>query len=257
MRSDALRIRTPEGVVFPLPLAGTITRFVAWMIDLACIGALTSTVAIFLRMLTIVSIDLSRAATLMAYLAISIGYGVACEWWWRGQTVGKRLLRLRVIDEQGLKLQFSQILMRNLMRFVDALPVFYLVGGLAAFISRRAQRLGDFVSNTVVVRMPRVTAPELERVLSGKFNSLREQRHLAARLRQRIGPDMAKVILQALVRRDELDPPARVALFGEITVALRGLVEFPIEFTEGLTDEQYTRNVADIVFRPIESAGGS
>jgi uncharacterized RDD family membrane protein YckC len=255
MRSDALRIRTPEGVLFPLPLAGTMTRFMAWLIDMACVGVLTSTAATVVRLLDLISLDLRQAAMLVSYLAIQIGYGVACEWWWRGQTIGKRLLRLRVIDEQGLKLQFSQILMRNLMRFVDALPAFYLVGGIAAFVSRRAQRLGDFVSNTVVVAMPQVSAPQLERVLSDKFNSLRDQRHLAARLRQRIGPDLANLVLQALLRRDELDPNARVALFRELATALRRLVEFPVESTEGLTDEQYTRNVADIVFRPAGAAG--
>lgn len=255
MRSDALRIRTPEGVLFPLPLAGAMTRFMAWLIDMACIAVLTSTAATVVRLLDLISLDLRQAAMLVSYLVIQIGYGVACEWWWRGQTVGKRLLRLRVIDEQGLKLQFSQILMRNLMRSVDALPAFYLVGGIAAFISRRAQRLGDFVSNTVVVAMPQVSAPQLERALSDKFNSLREQRHLAARLRQRIGPDLANLVLQALVRRDELDPNARVALFRELATSLRCLVEFPVESTEGLTDEQYTRNVADIVFRPAAAAG--
>jgi len=231
------------------------TRFIAWLIDMACIGVLTSTAATIVRLLDLISLDLRQAAVLVTYLAISIGYGVACEWWWRGQTIGKRLLRLRVIDEQGLKLQFSQILIRNLMRFVDALPAFYLVGGIAAFISRRAQRLGDFVSNTVVVRMPQVSAPQLERVLSDKFNSLREERHLAARLRQRIGPDLANLVLQALVRRDELDPDSRVALFRELAIALRHLVAFPVDATEGLTDEQYTRDVADIVFRPAGAAG--
>lgn len=140
------------------------------------------------------------------------------------------------------------------MRFVDALPGLYMVGGLAAFFSRRAQRLGDYVSNTVVVRVPRVAAPQIESVFSDKFNSLREKRHLAARLRQRIGPDMANVVLQALLRRDQLNPDARVALFRDIAIALRELVEFPPETTEGLTDEQYTRNVADIVFRPIDGA---
>ena len=54
--------------------------------------------------------------------AISVGYAIFTEWFWRGQTVGKRLLRLRVIEEQGLRLQFSQIVTRNLLRFVDMLP---------------------------------------------------------------------------------------------------------------------------------------
>ena len=65
------------------------------------------------------------------YFVVWIGYGILFEWFWRGQTPGKRLFRLRVMDVNGLRLQFHQILMRNLLRAVDSLPACYLVGGLA------------------------------------------------------------------------------------------------------------------------------
>ena len=83
-----------------------------------------------------------------------------CEWYWRGQTVGKRVLKLRVMDEQALRLEFSQIVVRNLLRFVDFLPGLYLVGGTACVLSRRFQRLGDLAANTIVVRNPEVDAAE-------------------------------------------------------------------------------------------------
>ena len=49
---------------------------------------------------------------LVLYFVISIGYSILLEWRWRGQTVGKRLFGLRVIDVHGLRLQPAQIVLR-------------------------------------------------------------------------------------------------------------------------------------------------
>ncbi len=78
-------------------------------------------------------------------------------------------MRLRVTDVHGLQLQFSQVVIRNLLRFVDSLPALYLVGGAACLINRRAQRLGDFAANTIVVWNPRVDEPNLDQLLGGKI----------------------------------------------------------------------------------------
>ena len=249
-RTSTMLIQTPEGIVFSLMLAGPVTRFLAWAVDMACIGALSSAVGSGLGLLGLLSPDFARGMVVLAYFVIQIGYGIVLEWFWRGQTLGKRLLRLRVMDAQGLRLQFSQVVIRNLLRFVDMLPAFYLLGGIACLASRRAQRVGDFAANTIVVRNPKIQEPDLDQLLAGKFNSLREFPHLAARLHQRVSPGEARVALQALIRRDELNAQARVELFGEIAAHFHSLVEFPPETTEGITDEQYVRNVGDILFRP-------
>ncbi len=252
-RASNLTIRTPEGVVFALQLASPVTRFLAWSVDLACVSAAMSILGLALRLLDLISIDLSRAVTIVAFFAAQIGYGFFCEWLWRGQTVGKRLLRLRVVDAGGLRLQFSQIVIRNLLRFVDMLPAFYLVGGLATLINARTQRLGDLAANTVVIRSPRIEPPDLDQVLAGKFNSLRSHPHLEARLRQRITPVEAGLALQAILRRDEFEPRARAELFVRLGEHFRSLVEFPPESVEHVTDEQYLRNVVDTVFRSLKS----
>ncbi|MBI4325016.1 MAG: RDD family protein [Chloroflexi bacterium] len=249
-KTNTLLITTPEGIAFSLLLAGPVTRCLAWLVDLSCIVGASILIGFLLSFLRWISLDLGRAVSVLAYFILQVGYGIALEWLWRGQTVGKRLLRLRVMDAQGLRLQFSQIVIRNLLRFVDMLPAFYLVGGLACLISRRAQRLGDFAANTIVVYQPRHAEPDLDQLLAGKFNSLREYPHLEARLRQRVSPAEAGLAVQALLRRDEFEPAARLELFAEIAGHLRSLVEFPPEAIEGITDEQYVRNVVDVVFRP-------
>src|SRR5262249_8195051 len=151
-RRRSLTIETPEGVVFSYELATPALRALAWLIDACAIAAASYGIGKAIDALTLVSRDLAAALGVVSSFVISIGYCIVFEVRWRGQTVGKRVLGLRVIDAQGLRLQLPQIAIRNLLRLFDALPLFYLVGGIAAMASRNAQRLGDLAANTVVAR---------------------------------------------------------------------------------------------------------
>ena len=247
---NSLTIRTPEGIEFSLMLAGPVTRFLAWSVDLLVILVASKLLNVLLGVMGIISRDFAMAASVLGYFVVSIGYGIISEWYWRGQTLGKRLMRLRVTDVHGLQLQFSQVAIRNLLRFVDSLPALYLVGGAACLINRRAQRLGDFAANTIVIWNPRVDEPNLDQLLGGKFNSFRHYPHLEARLRQNVSAPEAQIALQALMRRDEFEPRARVALFESIVSYFKYIVSFPAEATAGISDEQYVRNIVDALFRP-------
>jgi uncharacterized RDD family membrane protein YckC len=246
--TQTLAIRTPEGVEFSLLLAGPVTRFLAWLIDVSIISVTSSVVSSILSLLALFSFDFSIALSLVAYFIISIGYGIVLEWYLNGQTMGKRILRLRVMDVQGMRLSFSQVVIRNLLRFVDTLPIFYLVGGMTCLMSKHIQRLGDIAANTIVVRTSDTKVPDLAQIMSDKYNSFRDYPLLAARLRQNVCFDEVHIALQALLRRDELSPQARIDLFREMAVHFRTIVEFPEEAIYGLSEEQYIRNVVDIVY---------
>jgi len=249
MKTSVLQIRTPEGIVFSQLLAGPVTRFLAWFVDLLVIIAVVMVLGYAFALLNFISGGLGGALSILSYFVVSIGYGIACEWRWRGQTIGKKLLRLRVMDAEGLRLQFNQVVTRNLLRFLDSLPFFYFVGGVVCWLNPKCQRLGDLAANTIVVRNPRLAEPDLDQVLAGKFNSLRQYPHLAARLRQRTSPAEAAIAVQALLRRAEFEPVARVELFGELATYFRAKVDFPPEALEGITDEQYIRNIVDVIYR--------
>ena len=249
MKTTILSIRTPEGIVFSQLLAGPVTRFFAWFIDQLCIQVLMTVLGTLLVFLQIFSFQFALTVYVIGWFVLGIGYSIFFEWSWRGQTIGKRLFRLRVVDVEGMKLQFNQIVVRNLLRFVDELPAFYFVGGLACWLNSKCQRLGDLAANTIVIRSPRVAEPDLDQLLAGKFNSLRQFPHLAARLRQDVSPLEADIALQALLRRGEFDPQARVELFGDLAAHFRAKVEFPPEATDGMADEQYLRNVVDVLYR--------
>jgi len=252
-RTNTLHIKTAEGVTFSLLLAGPVARFLAWVIDFACTLVITMAVNMGIQVAQIVSFDFAQAAVIISYFVVSTGYGILCEWHYKGQTVGKRLMSVRVMDIQGLRLQFSQIVIRNLLRFIDSLPVCYLVGGLSCLLSPKSQRLGDLAANTIVTREPKIPRPDLEQILSHKYNSLRNHPHLVARLRQRASPHEVNVALQALLRRDELDPLSRLDLFAEIAAHFKKIIAFPQETIDGITDEQFVRNVVDALLQALRT----
>jgi len=245
-----LVIEAPEGVSFSLPLAGPGSRLLALAVDMMIVVAASNVIEKVFSLLSLLSNDLGGALGLVAFFVFSTGYGIAMEWGWRGQTVGKRMLGLHVVDAHGGRLQFSQVVMRNLVRAVDMLPAFYLLGGVVTLFNAKFQRLGDIAAGTVVVRKQDLRVPDLESLLGGRFNSMLSYRHLAARLRQRTPPELAALSLEAMLRREDLDPASRLRLFGELAAKYRELVAFPPEAVETLSDEQYVRNSVEIVFRP-------
>jgi len=247
-RANVLRMRTPEGVAFSLQIASPVLRLVAMAVDWAVVSAAWSVAAGLVKLLAPISVDIAGMVQIAVFFLLSQGYRIGAEWRWNGQTIGKRLLRLRVVDSAGRRLTFEQVVIRNLLRFADVLPGAYLLGGATAILSPRGQRLGDIAAGTLVIRVQSSEAPDLEALRSGKYNSLRGQLPLVARLRQAVPREAAVVAVQALARRGELEAGARLELFGELAAYFRGLARVPAELTDGLSDEQFVRNVVDVIY---------
>ena len=69
-----------------------------------------------------------------------------------GWTVGKRILGMRVVDGSGNKIGLSKSVIRNLLRFVDGLPAFNILGIILIANSPEDQRFGDRIAKTYVIR---------------------------------------------------------------------------------------------------------
>lgn len=248
--SGYLEIRTPEGIAFRLQLASPYLRFLAWVVDMMVVATIMT---VSLRILGPIFEFGAYLVMFLGQFFIQFIYSVIMEWFCRGRTLGKLLLRLRVVDEQGLRLQFNQVVVRNLMRALDSLAMFYAVGGLVCLLSRKNQRLGDIAAGTIVIRHQREIAPATDVIKTEKYNSLRAYPHLVSRLRRNLTPEETALALRAVVRRHELDPEARLHLFEALAVHYRAIVTFPEEATVGLTDEQYVRNLVDVLFIPSTS----
>jgi len=191
----------------------------------------------------------AAGAGTVSFFVLSVVYGIFCEWRWRGQTIGKRLFGLRVLDSHGFRLRLSQVVLRNLLRFLDGLPLLYLVGAASSLLSRNLQRLGDLVANTVVVRERHWEEPDVERIAPAKYNSLLAWPHIAARLRSAVEPDAVAMALRAVGQRDRYAPAARVELFRMLADYFRSVAAFPSEAIEGLSDEEYVRSVLRVIYR--------
>ena len=67
-------------------------------------------------------------------------------------------------------------------------------------------------------------------------------------MRQAVSPGEARAAWSALARRDQLDADARVRLFADLAAHFRSLAAAPAEVAEGVADEQFVRNVVDVLY---------
>lgn len=183
---ETLIIETPERVQLAFALASIGNRFLAVVVD-----HFIQFFTIFVIAWTFISIsgagdtinekggiynvaqEMSKwtiAIMIIVLFLIFAGYFVFFEWIWNGQTPGKRLMKLRVIREDGRPITFWESLARNLLRLFDTFPGFvipvYSVGLITIFMSNRDQRLGDLFAGTVVIRERTDEAPTFAETFS-------------------------------------------------------------------------------------------
>ncbi|MDQ2806832.1 MAG: RDD family protein [Chloroflexota bacterium] len=168
---EQFQIATPELVEFGYEVAGVGSRFIAALLDTALIGVIYLLIQLAAAVIASTSV-LNSQGTGFNYLVLGVltvlgfvvlwGYYVFFETLWNGQTPGKRLTHLRVVRAAGSPITFWEVLIRNLVRIVDFLPLGYGIGVLTMFVNGRSRRLGDFAAGTLVVREgSAVTLPQL------------------------------------------------------------------------------------------------
>ena len=173
---DILIIETPERVPLHFALASIGNRFLACAIDhgIQFLAILVIVIAFFLLAnLADLGDQFSNAPKWVKALMIVIvflifsAYFAFFEWIWNGQTPGKRLLKLRVLREDGRPVTFWEAMVRNLLRTLDMMPApFYSIGLISVFASSSDQRVGDMVAGTVVVREREAEAPAFAEVFA-------------------------------------------------------------------------------------------
>lgn len=173
---DVLIIETPERVPLYFALASIGNRFIACAIDHALqVLTIILMVIAFTVLANYSSLgdQLTNAPKwvkafliIVVFLVVS-GYFAFFEWIWSGQTPGKRLLKLRVIREDGRPITFWEAAVRNLLRTFDMMPApFYSIGLISVFVSLSDQRVGDMVAGTVVIREREAEAPAFAQVFA-------------------------------------------------------------------------------------------
>jgi uncharacterized RDD family membrane protein YckC len=163
-----LIIDTPEQVSIRFPIAGIGSRFLAILID--TLIQIAVYLVIFLAFVLIASAapkvrtgEFSHsgekwliAGLILIFFLMNWGYFTLFEAFWNGQTPGKKLFKIRVIQDSGRQITFFESMIRNLLRIVDQFPPLYfvslyLVGVITMACNRQHKRLGDFAAGTLVI----------------------------------------------------------------------------------------------------------
>jgi len=214
MRGGAPRlIRTPEHVEIRLDPAGLGSRFIALLVDFTLVtGASVVVAQLTLALLPMAAGFIVRALLL---LVLTWGYHVYFEVLHAGQSPGKKIMGIRVVDGRGLPLSVEQSFVRNVVRVLDALPVGYAFGAAACQFDGLRRRLGDIAADTLVVREARAFEPERRASRSRAFNSLRTPRVLRL-IRHRVGLEEREFLSALCLRAEGLQEQARFDLMDEV-----------------------------------------
>jgi uncharacterized RDD family membrane protein YckC len=215
---DRLTITTPEGVDLSLTLAGVGSRFIAATVDLVVEAIVLIALALLIFLTNGFGAGAEAAAAIYAvvFFLVFWGYDVAFEVLSSGRTPGKRWNGLRVVRTEGQAIGFLASAARNLLRLVDFLPSFYLIGIISILATGKNQRLGDIVAGTVVVRERRgstvspSTAPALHAwTPAGTWDV------------STITAEEVAAVRTFLERRSTIDPAARSEIAATIAGRLR------------------------------------
>ncbi len=232
---DRVVLDTPEGVALELTLAGLGSRLAASLLDWLLRGVVLLALML-LGALAAADVDVGgwgAAFVTVAWFLVLFGYDVLFEVAAGGRTPGKRWTGGRGVDRAGGPVRFVPSVIRNLLRLIDILPGFYLVGAIAVVVSARNQRLGDMAAGTLVIRERRNAPPA---------------RWVAPATEDTAGWDVAQVTAEELAtvrrfleRRRELLAPARTRLAGQLAGRLRPKVVGP---GADVDDERFLELVA-------------
>ena len=212
---DVYTIHTPENVSFEFELAGVGARALAWFLDVLVMGALIGAASCVFSALMPALGGLALALLFVAIFLVQWWYSALCEWWLGGQTLGKRAVGLRTLQERGVRITFMQAVIRNLVRVVDILPALYFVGGISALLDGSGRRLGDFAAGTIVVRERRAPRPSAVVPASERYNTFVNDPAVAHAAR-RITPPERDAMVALGLRREELPLPVRRELFAKL-----------------------------------------
>jgi len=230
-----VQFETPENITVSYRIAGPGTRYIAFVLDLlilALAGFLLALMLVFAFMAIAAAggqwganiSGMVVSVVLIVGLSFALlGYFGFFEYFMNGQTPGKRMLRIRVVNERGFALSATAVLLRSIFRIIDTIPVLWLV----PLINRKVQRFGDMVAGTIVVSEE-----------PPRLHAVREQ--LAARdpqeARFQFNPQQISTLREVdldamelfLERRERLHPNHRDTVSMKITRGISHRLNLPI-----------------------------
>ena len=222
---------TGEAVVLQVRIARMPTRALACAIDMLLQGIVLSVLIALLAGFLFgseVSEALAGALIFVVVLLVVVGYRVVMETLTRGRTLGKMVLGLKVVRDDGSSIRFRHALVRTLMWFfVDFAPWFAACPGIvASLMNKQGKRIGDMVSGTVVIRERNQPMASPPLFVPGHLVQWAQSLELS-----RLSDELANAARDYLARFTELLPGPQYAL-GEALAARVAAVIAPAPPTQ-------------------------
>lgn len=232
-RLDTLiEIQTPEHLAFEIRIAGPVRRFFAWVLDMITRSILL-VLLFFLYQAIFGALDLDglgRGLQTLTLFLLDWGYFVFWEVVTGGRSPGKILMKLRVLREGGLPVNWQASVLRNLVRAVDFDLMLVLSMGLPPFgamvmaFDPRFRRLGDMAAGTFVVieedtkiknTKPLAVSPSFKETLPAVLPFSREEMEAIelfvrrAQLSDARREELASIVAKGFCERLEIDDAAK------------------------------------------------
>jgi uncharacterized RDD family membrane protein YckC len=241
---EPARMVTPEAVALEFQTANLGSRILAYLIDMAVV-----TVGILAGVLAVTLIGQATDVVVPDWVALTIvlvllpgwwlGYFIAFETLWRGRTLGKAALGLRVVTREGAPVRFRHAAIRALLGLVD----FALAGGFFAVVfilfTRDNQRLGDLVAGTLVLRERSGLAAPAPVSFAAPPGL---EAYTATLDTSRVGTEEYQAVRTFLLRAASLPPGPRAALALQLANPLAARLRPPPP--DGISPELYLHCVA-------------
>ena len=147
-KDTSLSVQTPEGIEFIIYPAGFLIRACSYAIDLTIQLFFIIAAAITINSLFVIA---GKWLWLLILFAVNWFYHVFCELSFKGQSLGKKILGLRVVRSDGSPINPGASFLRNLLRFADTFLFLYIIALICMSASQGFRRLGDWAADTLVI----------------------------------------------------------------------------------------------------------
>jgi len=211
---------TPQGVVLDLETAGVGHRGMARFVDTAVLFAALAIWNLLIGLLgRVIGETAAYVTQLISSFLLIFGYPVVAETYFRGRTIGKAAVGLRVVTLEAGPIGFREAFVRSLFQLVDLMISFGSVALVTGMVTSRSQRLGDLAAGTYVIIDPRV----LSHVPAVPFTPPMGTEHIVASMDVgKLRPRQERLIRSFLLRVGDLSGAARAELGTGIADATAG-----------------------------------
>ncbi len=252
-------LQTPESVELDFALAGIGSRAYAWVIDqiliylglslLTLMGAYVYVYVVYPWLLESFPDGATKVRqwSIALYVLVTFiiynGYYIIFETVWQGQTPGKRIAQIRVVQDNGQPIGVKEASLRSLIQTVDF--GLFLIGSFLVTFGRSEKRLGDMAAGTLVIQdeqARRKATPNLQDQI-GSASQKAAQTLLQSDNLRVISPDQYMTIREFLQQREQLSPPARVRSASKLVTQVKEMMPQSLPLDIRLTDEEFLEAV--------------